>query len=268
MKPEKLGDNAVSNGDEVLIRSGVNVVVAKITLGHDAMAALTTELIGHLPKVAGTAALPPMLPTLLPEKSGRSDRLDAESVKYSLGPAGYKAMGGVLPADGVGFDKSAEVVTAKYKNGGVLTLLLYPTPQIAGDHGRAIEAEVGREGSAAGTVKIRREGPLVLLTTGTWPAAESQALVDGIHLRTELTWNKKMPLEFHAEIQKTYSLLSSISILCGVGALAAIVMGLFFGGGRALIRVMQGKPAASEPEFLRINFRGTPASTPDSPPKV
>jgi hypothetical protein len=35
-----------------------------------------------------------------------------------------------------------------------------------------------------------------------------------------------------------------------------LVLGLFFGGGRALIRVLQGKPAASEPEFLRIDLRG------------
>ena len=51
-------------------------------------------------------------------------------------------MGGILPPEIVGLDKSAEVVTAKYAGGGVLTLLLYPTPQIAGDRGRAIEAEI------------------------------------------------------------------------------------------------------------------------------
>jgi hypothetical protein len=67
------------------------------------------------------------------------------------GRRGYAAMGGVLPADVVGFDKSAEVVTAKYEGGGVLTLLLYPTPQIAGDHGRAIEALMRRS-------RVRRNG--------------------------------------------------------------------------------------------------------------
>jgi hypothetical protein len=36
-----------------------------------------------------------------------------------------------------------------------------------------------------------------------------------------------------------------------------VVIALFFGGGRALIRVMQGKPAATEPEFLRIDLRGS-----------
>ncbi len=55
---------------------------------------------------------------------------------------------------------------------------------------------------------------------------------------------------------KTYSLLTSIAVFCGLGALAAIVLGLFFGGGRAAIRVLQGKPAASEPEFLRIDLSG------------
>ena len=168
-------------------------------------------------------------------------------------------MGGVLPAQVVGFDKSAEAVTAKYKSGGVLTLLLYPTPQIAGEHVRAIEAAINQAGAAAaaGTVKLRREGPLVALTTGAWTANAAQTMVDGVHLRTEVSFDKPLPLEFHAEIQKTYSLLESIVIFCCFSAVAMVVLALFFGGGRALIRVMQGKPAATEPEFLRIDLRGS-----------
>jgi len=250
MRPEKLGDAAVANGDEVLLRSGVNVARADFKLDHAAMVALTKELIDHLPKVSGTAGIPPLLPTLLPAKG-----LDADSVRYALGPAGYQAMGGVLPAGMVGFDKSAETVTAKYKAGGVLTMLLYPTPQIAGDRGRAVETQLGHD-SAAGTVKVRREGPMVLLTTGAWTPEAAQAVVDGTHLRSVVSFDKPMPLEFHAEVQKTFSLLVSIAILSGIGILAALVMGLFFGGGRALVRVMQGKSAASEPEFLRIDLRG------------
>jgi hypothetical protein len=59
-------------------------------------------------------------------------------------------------------------------------------------------------------------------------------------------------------VRKTYSLLTSIAIFCGFGALAAVVLGLTLGGGRAAIRVLQGKPAASEPEFLRIDLSGRP----------
>ena len=147
----------------------------------------------RLPKVGGPAALAPLLPTLLPAKG-----LDTESVRYALGPEGYAAMGGVLPAKVVGFDKSAETVTAKYKNGGVLTLLLYPTPQIAGEYGRAIEAAMNQPGAAAaaGTVKLRREGPLLALTTGAWTASAAQAMVEGVHLHTEVSFDKPMPPSF------------------------------------------------------------------------
>jgi hypothetical protein len=161
-------------------------------------------------------------------------------------------MGGAVPAQAVGFQKSAETVTAKYKGGGVLTLVLYPTPQIAGEFAREMQSSLG----GASAFKLRREGPLVALATGGWPAGQAQKIVDSVHLRTEVTFDKPMPLEFHTEIQKTYTLLESVAAFCALGALAAIVLGLFFGGGRALIRVLQGKPAATEPEFLRIDLRG------------
>lgn len=247
----KIGDETA---DGYLFRSGTTVVSAEPKTSRGSANAMLTELETHLPKVGGAKGLAPLLPTYLPTKG-----LKTETVKYALGPVGYQAMGGVLPAEIIGFDKAAEAVMAKYDGEGTLTLLLYPTPQIAGNHGRLIEAEMNRQGAAAGTVKLRREGPLLMLTTGAWRVMDAQAMVDGIHLRDQVSWNKKMPLEFHAEVQKTYSLLTSIAVFCGVGTLGAIILGLFLGGGRAAIRVMQGKPAATEPEFLRIDLSGSSA---------
>ncbi len=256
-----------SSADRVML-SGVSVVVSDLKLYPESAAALLKTVQVALPKVGGTKGLSPLLPTYLPAKG-----LQRDTVKYSLGPAGYQATGGVLPAEIVGFDKAAEIVTAKYEGKGTLTLLLYPTPQIAGDRGRQIEAEMNREGGTAGTVKLRREGPLLVLTTGAWRPAEAQSIVENIHLRNELTWNKPMPLEFHSEVRKTVSLLTSIAIFCGLGALAAVVLALFFGGARAAIRIMQGKPAATEPEFLRIDLSGRSASIQsdgsiENPPRV
>ena len=235
--------------------NGVSVVVSDLKLYPESAAALLKIVQVGLPKVGGPKGMAPLLPTYLPAKG-----LQHDSVKYALGPVGYQAMGAAVPPEIVGFDKAAEVVTAKYEGKGSLTMLLYPTPQIAGDHGRQIEAEMNRQGSSAGTVKLRREGPLVLMTTGAWKPAEAQELVENIHLRNQLTWNKPMPLEFHSEVRKTVSLLTSVLVFCGLGALAAVVLALFFGGARAAIRVMQGKPAATEPEFLRIDLSGRPAS--------
>lgn len=249
MRQEKLADAAVSKGDELLLRSGANVVtITHSKLDRDKTQALVGDLAVHLPKPLGTAGIPPLLPSLLPEKG-----LDPDSVKYALGPVAYAAMGGILPPDTVGFDKSGEAVTARYRNGGTLTLMLYPTPEIAGERGRAARAALGEK-----AVTLRRDGPLVAVATGPWSTSAAQKLVDGIHLRTEISFDKPMPLDFHVEVQKTYTLLQSVALFCGVGAVAAIVLGLFFGGGRALIRVMQGKPAAVEPEFLHIDLRGSP----------
>ena len=239
--------------DNVML-SGVSVVVSDLKLYPESAAALLKTVQVGLPKVGGTKGFSPLLPTYLPAKG-----LERDTLNYAVGPAGYRAMGAAVPPEIVGFDKAAEVVTAKYEGKGTLTLLLYPTPQIAGDHGRQIEAEMNRQGATAGTVKMRREGPLVLMTTGAWKPAEAQAMIENIHLRNELTWNKPMPQEFHSEVRKTVSLLTSILIFCGLGALAAIVIALFLGGARAAIRVMQGKPAATEPEFLRIDLSGRAA---------
>jgi|UPI00047CD04B hypothetical protein len=245
-----VGDETSLNGNRYLFRSGASVVEAEGDRGPKVEALLSRVQVG-LPKVSGPKGIAPTLPALLPSKG-----LDHESVKYAVGPVSYEATGGVLPGSMLGFEKAAEAVTAKYSGKGKLTMLLYPTPEIAGDRLRAIEQEVHREGKAIGTVVIRRAGNLLILTTGEWGLAEAKALVQGIHPRVEVTWNKPVPPEFHTEVRKTYSLLSSIAIFCGFGALAAVVLGLSLGAGRAAIRVLQGKPAATEPEFLRIDLSG------------
>lgn len=248
----KIGSEmAATSGGELIFRSGTTVVVADTGKAGASVVSDLRRLETTLPKIGGQKAQSPLLPTLLPAKG-----LETETVRYALGPVGYRAMGGVLPDGTVGFDKSAEVAMAKYADRGMLTLLLYPTPQIAGDRGRAIETEMNRQGAAVGTVKLRREGPLVLMTTGAWSPDAAQKIVEGIHLHDVLTWNKPMPLEFKSEIRKTVSLLTSIAILSGILMLSAVVLGFFLGFGRAAIRVMQGKPAATEPEFLRIDLSG------------
>jgi hypothetical protein len=248
------GATAVQKGDTFLLWTGVSVVLAEFHGGR--RLADLQEMISGLPKIGGTKGLPPLLPTALPTKG-----LRVETVKYALGSSGYEAMGGMLPANIVGFDKSAEVVTAKYAGKGTLTLLLYPTPQIAGEHGRQIEAEMKRQGASAGTVKLRRDGVLVILTSGNWQPTEAEQLIETTHLNMQVSYDKPLPLEFHAEVRKTATLLTSIIELSAALMLAAIVLGLFFGGGRALIRVLQGKPAATEPEFLRIDLRDRPGES-------
>jgi hypothetical protein len=234
-----------------LVWAGTAVLRVEGKTSANELAALT----GMLPKVGGRLGLAPLLPTYLPAKG-----IENGTERYSLGPVAYKAMGGTMPPDLLAWDKSAEVITAEYagrgNGGGSVTLMLYPTPQIAGDRGRALEKYVNGAGLAQfGTLKMRRVGPLLGMTTGDLSAEQAMALMTGLHLNGEVTFDKPMPLEFHAEIKKTATLLQSIAAFCGLGLLAALVLGIFFGGARAGIRMLQGKSAASDPEFLTINLR-------------
>lgn len=249
---QKLGTESAAGDGEVLFRTGNTVVLARSAHPHaEELQALAITL----PKISGPKGMSPLLPTLLPAKG-----LERESVRYSLGPVSYGTNGGTLPPNILGFDKSAEAVTADFAAGTrkeALTLLLYPTPQIAGDRGRAIEAWMNEHTPGQHeelTSKLRREGPLVLMATGSLPPEEAQRMIENIHLRSEVTWEKPMPHEFHAEVRKTASLLVSIAVLSGVLMLAAVVLGLFLGMGRAGLRVLMGKPAAAEPEFQGLGL--------------
>ena len=210
------------------------------------------ELAKVLPKVTGSRGVAPLLPSFVPE-----EHLAASGMRYALGPETYAAEGGVLPASSLGWDKSAEAVTANYdeKHGReTITLLIYPTPQIAQAFEKRLSSGVTGLGPSFANARVRREQELVMLASGALPASEAQKLLENVHMKQEVAIDHNMAPVFHAEVQKTFSLLTNIAILSGVLMGAAVLLGLFLGGGRALIRVLQGKPAATEPEFLSLHL--------------
>jgi hypothetical protein len=126
-----------------------------------------------------------------------------------------------------------------------------------------VEAWANSHPVNGGTIKLRREGPLVVMVSGTFPADEAQQMVENVHLHSQVTFDKKLEPEFHAEVKKTASLLYSIVVLSGLLMLAALLLGLFLGGGRAAVRMMRGKPAHTEPEFLGLGLERGPSKVAD-----
>ncbi len=252
-----LGTQAAMGAGGVLFVSGASVVAAfpaTLTTAPATLADLATlkalEMV--LPKPAGSAALQPLLPTLLPTRG-----LIPGSMRYALGQRSYMAEGGVLPAAGLGWDKEVEAITAKYgdKRGAeTLTLLLYPTPTIAGPHLRTVEGLVPGLGPSFVHAKTRREGSLVALANGTFSADAAQALVENTHLHQIASTDKAMVTPDVVETRKTFGLLANVIIFSGVLFVAAVLLALFLGGGRALIRVLRGKPPATELEFLSLHL--------------
>ncbi len=261
---EDIGSGATSDHNRVLFWRGNTVVDAHFSNVGPMSAAELRELAGQLPVPEGPAALPPPVLSNLPK-----DWLDPQTTHYALGPAGYAGSGGVLPAELVGFDRGAESVTATYalRSGpATLTIIDYPTPQMAAAQETRIRAYIkaGAQAQPAwpkplqdsdpASIEVRRSGPLVAVVSGDAVPDESHKLLGLVHYDAEFN---SIPQPTESEVAKTSKLLLGIAGLVIIGGSAALLLGFFLGGGRALYRIARGRPVSSvyEAEFIRIDLR-------------
>jgi hypothetical protein len=260
---EDIGTGAASNKNRVLFWEGNTVVDATFSHVGPMSAAELRELARHLPIPQGNKAITPPILANLPQTW-----LDKQTTHYALGPVGYANAGGALPPEIVGFDRGAEAVTANYSlssGPATLTIIDYPTPQMAAAEETRIRDYI-RAGSHAqpafpkpladsdqASLEVRRSGPLVILVSGDAIPDESHKLLESVHFQEDLV---SIPQPTDSEVNKTGRLLLGIAELVIVGSFAAVLLGLFLGGGRALYRVARGKPASSvyETEFIRLNL--------------
>jgi len=258
-----IGEGATSDNRRVLFWKGNTVVDATFSHIGPMSAGEMRELAKNLPLPQGNRALPPPILANLPQGS-----LDKQTTHFAQGPAGYAGAGGVLPPELVGFDRDAEAVTANYSltsGPATLTLIDYPTPQMAEAQEKKIREYI-KAGSGAqpafpkplrdsdqASLEVVRSGPIVALVSGDAIPDESHKLLAQVHYSAELT---RMPQGKDDEIVKTSRFLMGIAMLVIIGSSAAILLGFFLGGGRALYRVARGRPASSvyEVEFIRLHL--------------
>lgn len=214
-------------------------------------------LVEMLPKPSGTKGALPVLPGRLPKKG-----LQNETIRYAVGPETYEALG--VPVDGklIDFSKSPEIITAKYAGAtrglGSLTLIFYPTPQIAGDRERALEAELK---TAHPESAIKRVATMVVIAGGAFSHQQAQSLVDKVTPHEDFTFNNPNSYVPPSQsIQATATVLTKIIIFVLVMVLAAAVLGVFTGGIRALYRKARGKPLSSleDMEIIKLEIGGKP----------
>ena len=259
----EIGTGGTSNHNRVLFWQGNTVVDATFSHVGPMSAAEMRELAKDLPAPQGNRALPPPILASLPQAS-----LDKQTTHFAQGPAGYAGAGGVLPLDLVGFNLDAEAVTANYSlpsGSATLTLIDYPTPQMAEAQEKKIRAYI-KAGSGAqpafpkpladsdqASLEVLRSGPIVALVSGDAIPDESHKLLAQVHYSAELT---QMPQSQENEIVKTGQFLLGVTMLVIIGCSAAVLLGFFLGGGRALYRIARGKPVSSvyEVEFIRLHL--------------
>jgi hypothetical protein len=262
--PEQIGRSAAWDGSHALFWNGATLVDATLDKVTPMTASELRELAKDLPQPPGSANVAPPLPGYLPRPG-----LDNDVTHYSLGPEAYTRTGGVLPASLVDFSSSAEAVTAHYSNRdgeGEVTLLIYPTPQLAAARLRDIDAFL-KAGNGKSTwpqplaetrpdsLLTRRSGPIVAVISGSLPPAVAHKLLNQINYQADVVWNN--PQGYISDGSKVARLILGIFALTGILGGAAILLGLFLGGGRAIVRVLRGKPASAfqeETEFIRLNL--------------
>jgi hypothetical protein len=261
---EDIGTGATSDHNRVLFWVGDTVVDANFSRIGPMSGSELRELASQIPVPDGSRGLAPPVLASLPKT-----QLDGQTTHYALGPAGYTGAGGVLPADLVGFDRGAEVVTGSYtlRSGpATLTIIDYPTPQMAMAQEPKIRAYLkagsqaqpawpkALQDSDAASLEVKRSGPLVAIVSGDAVPDESHKLLATVHFESDLT---SIPQPSESEVAKTSKLLLGIAALVIIGGSAALLLGFFLGGGRALWRVAHGRPASTvyDEEFISIDLR-------------
>ncbi len=266
---EKVGDGAASMNERVLFYRG-NILVDAVFQKLSAMsAAELRELAQSLPLPAGNTRNLPGLPAYLPPQSYVKN-----TAKYVLGSVALQNLDAPVPASLVDFSSGAEVVLGNYNSsGGEATLMLisYPTPQIAADHLRRIEAASpqntnpqnnGATAHSAPTLANpifdKRTGPIVVVVAGPLSQAEAKSLLASVNYDANVTWNENTHFTKRDNLA---NLLVNVIILCFIIIGFALVAGVAFGGIRILARRMfPGRvfERAENREFIALHLSEKP----------
>jgi hypothetical protein len=275
MRKEQIGDQGASLGNRVLFYRGPVLVDAQFSQESPMSGAELRELAGTLPRPGGNAGNLPTFIEFLP----RQDYIP-NTQKYAMGPAALAALAPPVSADLVDFGASSEVSLARYNTpSGEATLMLisYPTPQLAADHLRKIDAahQLAQQQPAgvstiegSGTFFDKRTGPIVAVASGGISDSDAKALLGRVNYEASVTWNT--PTE-NAQVHDLYMLILNIVVLCAILAGLAIVAGVAFGGVRILVKRLYPDKVFDRPEqmeFISLHLtetvvKGTPSNRPE-----
>jgi hypothetical protein len=233
MLNEKIGDQGASADTRILFYRGNVLVDASLDRVTAMSAADLRELANELPLQRGNALNAPILPSYLPKQAQVRN-----SAKYVLGPIGLGDVDSPLSASLVNFNTGAEVALGRYSTeGGQATLMIigYPTPQIAGERLRTIEgsASASGGGSAAPAVFAKRTGPYLVVASGQISSSEAKSLLGSVNYDADVTWNENT---YSSKRDNMLGLLVGVILLAAILMGAALILGLFFGGFRILMK--------------------------------
>lgn len=256
MNKEQIGDQGASLGDRVVFYRGHVLIDAQFSTETPMSGAELRELAGMLPKPGGNSGNLPSFIAFFPTRN-----YVANTQKYVMGPAALGAIQAPVSANLVDFGASAEASLAHYNTpSGEATLMLisYPTPQLAAEHLRRIDAahQLATQNNAgiseiagSGTFFDKRTGPIVAVASGGISDSDAKALLGRVNYEANVTWNT--PAE-NSEVRQLYSLILNVVVLCAILAGLAIIAGVAFGGVRILVKRFFPDKVFDRPEQMEF----------------
>ncbi len=255
MTKEQIGDQGASLGQRVLFYRGNVLVDAQFSKESAMSGAELRELAGALPRPNGNAANLPTFIEFMPRRG-----YVANTQKYVMGPAALGALAPPVSPDLVDFNASSEVSLARYDtSSGEATLMLisYPTPQLAAEHLRRIDAAHQMTQPQSGVSSIenagsffdKRTGPILVIATGPVSDSDAKSLLRMVNYEASVTWNT--PTD-NPQARDLYMLILNIVILCAIVGGLAIVAGVAFGGIRILMKRWYPDKIFDRPEQMEF----------------
>jgi uncharacterized protein DUF6599 len=249
MQTVQIGDQGLADNERVLFYRGSILVDA--TLDHvTAMSAGDLRALADtLPKPRGDIAILLPLPGNLPRQS-----LVPHSAHYIAGPAALERLGVPLTAALVDFTKGAEIADAKYLSSlgeARLTLVGYPTPQLAIERMRAFQAAA----LPGGPFYFKRTGPIVAVVNGQVSSSEAESLLASVNYDAEVTMNQATKPKPRDNVG---GFLIALITLTALMLLVALFLGLGFGGARLMAKKVFPKHAfgnREDIEFIRLDLK-------------
>lgn len=255
MTREEIGDQGASRGQRVLFYRGHVLVDAQFSEESAMSGAELRGLAGVLPRPGGSSGNLPTFIEFMPHRD-----YVANTQKYVMGPVALRAQSAPVAADLVDFNASSEVSLAHYNTqSGEATLMLisYPTPQLAAEHLRRIDAahylaqpQTGVASvESAGSFFDKRTGPIIAVVTGPVSDSDAKTLLGKVNWEASVTWNQ--PTD-DPQVRSLYQLILNIVVLCGILGALAIVAGVAFGGIRILMKRWYPDKIFDRPEQMEF----------------
>ncbi len=222
-------------------------------------AAQLRELAGLLPQAEGNKGNPPSLQTYLPKRAFQKE-FDKRTTKYILGPVTLNRVGAPLQSSMVDFKSGAEVAIGKYEaaaGDATLMLIEYPTPQIAAERLREIEAAhkiTEQQPGVASIVDVgpffdARTGPIIVIVGGPLSKNEARSLMSSISYEADVTWNENT---YVSKKDNLANFLFNAIVLCGIVVGLALIAGIAFGGLRVLVKRFFPDSVFDRPEAVEF----------------